>query len=152
MNRTGRIFIVFILVFLLILVRISAPQLFYDPFIEFFGNEYLKATFPEISSTRLFLNLFFRYTLNTIISLVIIYIVFQKKQLIFFAIKFYVIAFLVLSIIYWFQLNGEFSNGYLLAFYVRRMLIHPIFLLLLLPAFYYRNHLDANHPFHNFQL
>lgn len=138
MNRTGRIFIVFILVFLLILIRIFAPQLFYDPFIEFFGNEYLKATFPEISSTRLFLNLFFRYTLNTIISLVIIYIVFQKKQLIFFAIKFYVIAFLVLSIIYWFQLNGEFSNGYLLAFYVRRMLIHPIFLLLLLPAFYYQ--------------
>lgn len=138
MNRTVKIVIVSILVFLLILVRVFALELFYDPFIEFFGNEYLKATFPEIDSTRLFLNLFFRYTLNTIISLVIIYIVFQKKQLIFFAVKFYVIAFVVLSIIYWFQLNGEFSNGYLLAFYVRRMLIHPIFLLLLLPAFYYQ--------------
>lgn len=138
MNRTVRIGLVSILIFLLILVRAFARQLFYDPFIEFFGNEYLKATFPEIDSTKLFLNLFFRYTLNTIISLGIIYIVFQKKQLIFFAVKFYVIAFVILSTVYWFQLNGEFSNGYLLAFYVRRMLIHPIFLLLLLPAFYYQ--------------
>jgi exosortase F-associated protein len=35
-------------------------------------------------------------------------------------------------------LKGELANGYLFAFYVRRFIIHPLFVLLLLPAFYYK--------------
>lgn len=133
------------LIFLLILVRSLAPTMFYDPFIDFFKNDYLAMGFPEFSTIKLFLNLFSRYLLNTLISLAIIYLFFLKKQLVLFSIKFYAITFIILAIAYLMLLKTEFSSGYLLAFYVRRMLIHPIFLLILLPAFYYQKKMTRSH-------
>lgn len=138
MKKEIRIGLIVALFFLLILVRSFASTVFYDPFIDFFKNDYLKSTFPEFITSKLLVSLFFRYILNTLISLAIIYLFFQKKQLVLFSVKFYTITFVVLSIAYFILLKTEFSSGYLLAFYVRRMLIHPIFLLILLPAFYYQ--------------
>ncbi len=133
--RTGLIIALFLL---LILVRSFASTTFYDPFIDFFKNDYLVNNFPVFTTSKLFLNLFFRYVINMIISLAIIYLFFQKKQLVLFSIKFYGIAFIILATAYFILLKTEFSSGYLLVFYIRRMLIHPIFLLILLPAFYYQ--------------
>ncbi|MCF6278767.1 MAG: exosortase F system-associated protein [Flavobacteriaceae bacterium] len=138
MNKSLRIILIIALFFLLILVRSFASVIFYDPFINFFKNDYLTSIFPEFITGNLFTNLFFRNSINTLISLAIIYLFFQKKQLIAFSVKFYIVTFIVLSIVYLVLLKTEFSSGYLLAFYVRRMLIHPIFLLILLPAFYYQ--------------
>ena len=76
--------------------------------------------------------------MNAIISLAIIYVAFQKRQLVIFSIKFYLIAFIVLSIVYYLLLRTGMANGYLFTFYVRRFLTHPIFILVLLPAFYYQ--------------
>ena len=47
-------------------------------------------------------------------------------------------AFLILGLLFWVLLNYELSLGYRLTFYIRRFLIHPLFLLILLPAFYYQ--------------
>jgi len=138
MKKGIRIILIVALFLLLILVRSFAATTFYDPFIDFFKNDYLTSVFPEFATSKLFLNLFFRYVINTIISLAIIYLFFQKKQLVLFSIKFYAITFIILSIAYFILLKTEFSSGYLLVFYIRRMLIHPIFLLILLPAFYYQ--------------
>lgn len=138
MKKGIRIGLIVVLFLLLILVRSFASTTFYDPFIDFFKNDYLASGFPEFLTGKLFVSLFFRYVLNSLISLVVIYLFFQKKQLVLFSIKFYSIAFVVLSVVYLILLKTEFSSGYLLAFYIRRMLIHPIFLLILLPAFYYQ--------------
>jgi len=138
MGKGIRIVLIVVLFLLLILVRSFASIMFYDPFIEFFKNDYLTSNFPEFITSNLFVSLFFRYMLNTLISLAIIYLFFLKKQLVLFSIKFYAITFIILAIAYFMLLKTEFSSGYLLAFYIRRMLIHPIFLLILLPAFYYQ--------------
>ena len=138
MRKEIRIGLIIALFLLLILIRSFAPTLFYDPFIEFFKNDYLTSFFPVYETPKLFLSLIFRYLLNAIISLTIIYLFFPKKQLIIFSVKFYVIAFIILSGVYFLLLETSFSSGYLFAFYIRRMLIHPIFLLLLLPAFYFQ--------------
>ena len=138
MSKGIRIGLIVTLFLVLILIRSFAETTFYDPFIAYFKNDYLTSTFPEFVMPKLFLNLFSRYLLNTLISLAIIYLFFQKKQLIVFSVKFYLITFITLSIVYFSLLKTSFSSGYLLAFYVRRMLIHPIFLLILLPAFYYQ--------------
>lgn len=122
----------------LVLVRAFQHQLFYDPFIDYFKNGYLSDPIPIFSGTKLLLHMVFRYTLNTIISLSIIYLAFMNKDFLIFSIKFYAIAFVVLSITFFIILKGELANGYLFAFYVRRFLIHPLFVLLLLPAFYYK--------------
>lgn len=144
MTKTVKIALVSILFLALIFVRSIAPKIVYDPFMEFFKNDYLLAAFPSVKMDKLFAYLFFRNLTNTLISLGIIYLFFQKRQLIIFSIKFYAITFVVLSIAYLLLLRTEFSSGYLLAFYIRRMLIHPIFLLILLPAFYYQQRSNQN--------
>ena len=123
---------------MLITVRAFVQPYFYDPLIEFFKSDYLYMAIPEINLEHLFLNIFYRYTLNTIISLAIIYLVYNNLKVFKFSVKLYAIAFVILSIILFILLELDNNQGYRLIFYVRRFLIHPIFLLILLPAFYYQ--------------
>ena len=141
MNKWVKWVIIGILIVLLILVRAYGNKLFYDPFINYFKNDYLYNNVPGYGTLKLFINLLLRYFVNTLISLGIIYVAFQNKKLIRFSIKFYIIAFIVLSIVYYFLLKTGMANGYLFTFYVRRFLIHPVFILILLPAFYYQKRL-----------
>lgn len=138
LQKSHRILIIIFLFMLLVLVRGFANELFYDPFIAYFINDYLHQPIPVFSGSKLLFDLFFRYSLNTIISLMIIYIAFQNKGFVIFSIKFYILAFIILIITFFIILKGELSNGYLFAFYIRRFIIHPLFVLLLLPAFYYK--------------
>ncbi|MCK0132029.1 exosortase F system-associated protein [Flavobacteriaceae bacterium F08102] len=141
MHKFIRIALIGILFVLLIVVRAYGAQLFYDPFIEYFHDDYLHKAMPAYSMFKLFLNIFLRYFLNTMISLGIIYLAFQKIGLVKFSIKFYAIAFVVLGFAYFVLLKIGMLNGHLFAFYVRRFLIHPVFVLILLPAFYYQKKL-----------
>lgn len=143
LNKIIRIGIILLLFFALVLVRAFENNLFYDPFILYFENDYLHKTIPNFSGRNLLFSMTFRYFLNTIISLVIIYVAFQNKSFVKFAIKFYVLAFIILMITFLIILKGELAHGYLFAFYIRRFLIHPLFVLLLLPAFYYKQ-LNSN--------
>lgn len=137
--QKGHRFLIILLLFaLLVLVRGFANELFYDPFIAYFVDDYLHKPIPVFSGSKLLLDLFFRYSLNTLISLLIIYVAFENRDFVVFSIKFYIIAFIVLTVTYFIILKGELSNGYLFAFYIRRFIIHPLFVLLLLPAFYYK--------------
>lgn len=138
MNKSIRITAIIILILLLILVRAFESALFYDPFILFFENEFLITAFPKFDFYGLFSSLFFRFSINSILSLGILHLLFSNKNQLVFAIKFYIIAGILLSIVYYFQIESEFSNGYLIPFYIRRLLIHPIFLLLLVAAFFYQ--------------
>ena len=138
LNKWQRIVGILFLFLLLIGVRAFEDILFYDPFIVYFQNDYLYDTVPPFSGKKLLLHLFFRYGLNTLISLAVLYVAFSNMNYIRFAIKFYAIAFIVLTITFFIILKGELANGYLFAFYIRRFLIHPLFVLLLLPAFYYK--------------
>lgn len=137
MTKWMRIVLIGLLVIILMLVRIFGDQLFYDPFIAYFKYEYLNSTMPQFDSTVLFTNIFMRYSINALVSLTIIYVAFQKKSYLRFSIKFYALAFIVFCLLYYLLLRMQMVNGYLFAFYVRRFLIHPVFVLILLPAFYY---------------
>lgn len=138
MNFIPRILLIVLLFLMLIAVRAFVQPYFYDPLIDYFKNDYLHSTIPQIDLAHFFLNLFYRYILNTIISLAIIYLVYTNLKVLKFSIKFYIVAFIVLSIILIILLKFDLNQGYRLVFYVRRFLIHPVFLLLLLPAFYYQ--------------
>ncbi len=140
MNRWAKIAIISFLVILLMLVRAFGTKLFYDPFIDYFKNDYLHNNIPGFGTLKLFFSLFLRYATNAIISLAIIYVAFLNKRLIRFSIRFYIIAFVVLSMVYYLLLRAQ-MNTYLFTFYVRRFLIHPVFVLILLPAFYYQKKL-----------
>ncbi|MDG1806162.1 exosortase F system-associated protein [Flavicella sp.] len=137
MRKIIRYFLVFILLIALVLVRAYENEMFYDPFIVFFQNDYLYTSVPEFEYGRLIWDLFLRYSLNSIISLGIIYLVFEKLGYVILSAKLYVLGFVLLISAYTFLLSTGFEKGYLLPFYVRRFLIHPLFLLLLMAALFY---------------
>jgi exosortase F-associated protein len=122
MHKSIQIIGIVFLVIALVLVRAFSAELFYDPFIMYFKNDYLHSSFPEFKIGKLLGNIFFRYALNTILSLGIIYLLFQKKYL-FFSLKFYGLAFIILLILFFIAFN-YFNTNYLFLFYVRRFLVH----------------------------
>ena len=140
-----KVLIITILVFLLVAVRIFQYDIFYDPFLYYFKNSYLDAEgLPEFEWIRMTLFLMLRFGINTVISLMIIYTLFKSKELMKFSIATYAVAFLILLPVYYYYISIEFEGGYLAAFYVRRFLIQPLLLFLLVPAFFYQQKVQAN--------
>ncbi|MCF6349520.1 MAG: exosortase F system-associated protein [Flavobacteriaceae bacterium] len=135
MSNSVRYILVGLLFIALILVRAFQNVLFYDPFIAYFQNDYLHLPFPEFNTKKLVFFLFLRYLINTILSLAIIYLLFKVKFFIF-SIKFYTYAFIIFLFLFFIAL--QFPKNYLFLFYVRRFLIQPLFVLVLVPAFYYQ--------------
>jgi exosortase F-associated protein len=138
MKRPIRILLIVILLFLLFLIRAYEVDLFYDPLIVYFQNDYLYKTMPEIDTWHLIVDMLFRYTLNSLITIGIIFLVFKRKRHVKFTGSLLMIAFMILIFVFVLQLRDNFESGYLFPFYVRRFIIQPLFLLLLLPAFYYQ--------------
>ncbi len=138
MNKYIKIVLALVLFLLLFVVRSYESQLFYDPLLEYFKNDYLYKYIYDIDIWRLTVNLLYRYVLNSLISLSIIWVLFEKKSYIKFSGFFYMLAFMILIVVFVLLLRDDFESGYLLPFYIRRFIIHPLFLLLLLPAFYYQ--------------
>jgi exosortase F-associated protein len=128
---------------LLFLIRAFETTLFYDPLIDYFKNDYLHQKIDDIDSWRLLINLLYRYLLNSIISLGLIWILFKRKDYVKFSGVFFVLAFIILIPVFLFLLKDNFQRGYLLLFYVRRFIIQPLFLLLLVPLFFYQKSSDT---------
>jgi len=136
MNRTIRFFLIAILICCLIAARFLFQKFLYDPLFLYFRNSYLVAQLPEIDQGLYFFNLFIRFVINSFLSLGIIYLVFMKYKIVVFSIKFYMAAFVGFGLFLFLLLNSQLIENQLLIFYVRRFLIQPVFLLILLPAFY----------------
>ena len=133
-----RIALAILFVLLLVLIRAYEDSLFYDPFLDYFKGDYYNLPIPVIDNVQLFLGLFFRYFLNTVLSLAIIYVLFKDVDAVKFASVLYFLFFVILVGTFFYILlkNGESNKMGL--FYVRRFLIQPLFLLLFIPAFYYQ--------------
>ena len=127
----------FILFGLLALIRLFENELFYDPYLQFFQNDYLYIDSPRREIFKLVIFTTLRYALNTIISLAVLYVVFKDKSIIKFSTLIYVVSFIVLIAIYLYFVINPRQEDYYLFFNMRRFLIQPIILLVLLPAFYY---------------
>ncbi|MDO9262115.1 MAG: exosortase F system-associated protein [Flavobacteriaceae bacterium] len=142
MSRFLRIILIVILIGMLALIRKFSEAIFYDPLTPFFKHDYLVKSMPDIEFIPFFLNLFFRYLINSLVSLAIIYLAFPKRDLIIFLVWIYIVGFAIFVIPYYFIITNYTQENYLMLFYVRRFLIQPILLLLLLPAFYYQKLTD----------
>lgn len=137
MSKFTKYALLFLLFVLLVLVRWFENELFYDPYLTFFKNDYLYKNAPEVEVFKVTLFTVLRFALNTAISLAILFVLFKDKGIIKFSAFIYVIAFIVLMAAYlYFALNPK-QETYYFFFNIRRFLIQPIILMLLLPAFYY---------------
>ena len=130
--------VLIILILGLIAVRAFIEPFFYDPLIEYFKHDHLKLPIPKLNLTTYLLNITFRFILNTIISLAILFVVFKKVNVLMFSVKIYAASFVVLISLLFVFLKFDITENYLVIFYIRRFLIHPIIILVLIPAFYYQ--------------
>jgi exosortase F-associated protein len=137
MNNTAKYILLFVLFGMLVLIRVFENELFYDPYLIFFQNDYLYIDSPRREVFKLSAFTSLRYWLNTVISLGILYVVFKDKSMVKFSIIIYIVSFVVLILIYLYFVVNPKQEHYYLFFNMRRFLIQPIILLVLLPAFYY---------------
>ncbi|MFT5892910.1 MAG: exosortase F-associated protein [Dokdonia sp.] len=137
MKGVLRAFVVFLCLLGFVFIRFRESELFYDPLIPFFKSNYQRMALPDMEMGKLFLHLFLRYLINTGGSLIILWMAFKERGIIKFASLFYGVVFVVLVLVLSILFKTQEVGAYLPIFYVRRFLIQPILLFMLLPAFYY---------------
>lgn len=119
------------------IIRAFENTLFYDPFLEYFEKDFKNVPYPEVNVFKLFFGLMFRFLLNTLLSVTLIYILFKDAEIFKFTVFLYAF-FLVLLLVMFFIILEYFPDANWLLFYIRRFIIQPIFVLLFIPAFYYQ--------------
>ncbi len=137
MHKISRYLLLAVLFLLLVLVRYFEDDLFYDPYLTFFENDYLYTDSPRREVAKLLGFTAARYLINTVVSLGILYVLFRDQSLVKFSGIIYTLAFLVLMPAYLYFVVNPRQEDYYVFFNIRRFLIQPILLILLLPAFYY---------------
>ncbi len=137
MRKVLYILLAVLCLFGLLFVRFRESVLFYDPLIDYFHGDYQNTPLPAFSKVKLMLHIVWRYVINMILSLGLLWAVFRDKNILKFTTGFYLVVFLGLSVIYYVLLHNHTPSQYMPLFYVRRFLIQPLLVFLLLPAFFY---------------
>ena len=121
-------------------VRIFEDRLFYDPFLIYFKYDYQHQEFADYNGVKLFCGLVFRYALNMILSLFIIYVLFRDREMLKVLGFLYGILLVLLLMGLFGLLHFSGKENALAFFYIRRFLIQPIFVLLFIPALYFQQY------------
>ena len=80
MNKYLKFILIFLLFILLAVIRFFEDEIFNDPLIEFYHSTYKFTEAPSFDLWQLIMTTSFRFLLNTIISLLIIWIAFPSKK------------------------------------------------------------------------
>jgi exosortase F-associated protein len=116
-------------------IRIFEESLFYDPYLDYFKTDYTNFPLPIVNKFNLFLSLFLRYMLNTIVSIAFIQIAFKDINFTKFTSVLYGILFVILILVFYVVLAFFADESKMELFYIRRFLIQPLFLLLFIPGY-----------------
>ena len=120
-------------------VRYFETELFYDPLKSFFEGPYQSDALPDIHWTKWVINLIARYTINMFLSIVLLNAVFSEPSVIQFSAILYLMLLLILLPGLLVLMHHYTPGEYRPLFYIRRFVIHPILLLLLIPSFLMHN-------------
>lgn len=122
----------------LIGVRMAEDAIFYDPFVKFFRAADERAVFPDFEWVKLVISYIFRFSLNLLFSLIIVHFIFNNKKWTIQAAVLIMMVFAITLPVYLYCVYTRFEIGYLFSFYMRRFVIQPLILLMIIPLFYYR--------------
>lgn len=139
MNKLYRIVLLFLGLAGVLLVRLYEQHLFYDPLIDFFrSGQHQHSGLPDLEMGRYVYHMAYRFLLNGIFSLLVIWALFEKREYIQLSAVLFTVLLLVLLLALYLTLITSQSGSYMGLFYVRRFLMQPLFALLLIPAFYFQ--------------
>lgn len=128
----------------LITVRAFEDRIFYDPFLEYFHEANKNIAFPHFEWGKMILSHILRFGLNLFFSGIIIFFWFKNKRWAIQGMMLMSIVFAVVLPVYLYCIYEQFEIGYLFSFYIRRFVIQPLILLLIIPIFYYRRYTSEN--------
>lgn len=137
MHRFLKILLIALFVVALVLMRTLESSIFYDPLLSFFKTVHLVQSLPDFNFWKLIGFTSLRFWVNSILSLGILWLVFNDREMVKVSVLVYVLFYLVCIVLFGFLLQHSTKEDFLFLFYVRRFLIQPLVLLLLLPAFYF---------------
>ena len=138
MKKLLVILICFLSISALVGIRFFSSELFYDPLLLFFKSGYLtEERLPVLNQIKFLIHTSIRYWLNSALSIFILISLFRNREHFKIYLVIYAAVFLVLLLSFMLILNFYESDLNLFLFYVRRFLIQPLMLLILVPAFYY---------------
>lgn len=127
----------------MISVRVLEGTIFYDPFLGYFHEANKNIEFPTFEWGRLIAGHVFRFILNLFFSCLIIYGVFKNKNWTIQGAVMMIVVFSITFPIYLYCIHSKFEIGYLFSFYMRRFVIQPLIILLIVPMFYYRKQMGS---------
>ncbi len=123
-------------------VRMLEDAIFYDPFLNYFHEANKNISLPQFEWGKLILSHLFRFILNLFFSCIIIHFLFKNKEWTMQGAVLITIIFAITFPIYLYCIYNQFEIGYLFSFYMRRFVIQPLILLLIVPLFYYRKQMS----------
>lgn len=134
-----------ILIIGFVAVRIIGKGVFYDPLNAFFHiPDYQNHPMPDVEIWKYGMSLLFRYSINTVLTLALVKVIFDNRDLLKLTLVLYFGLFLLLiPVLLWLISNGEVDQ-YRYLFYIRRVLMHPILTLILIPAFLFNERSTRN--------
>lgn len=129
-----------LLLLTLVFIRAIGKNIFYDPLQPFFHHaNFQSLSLPDhIDQVKLLGNIALRFSLNSIVSIFILLLLFTQKKLKLFLVGVYSFGLITFLFLFYYFLNQAELGEYLGLFYVRRMLLHPVLLLILVPALYFQ--------------
>lgn len=116
-------------------VRYWETTLFYDPFLAYFKGK--TEGIPSFEWKPLIVSHLFRFFLNFIFSLAIIHFFFLNRQWTIQAGMVILALFFIIFPFYLYSIANELYFGELFTFYLRRMVIQPVMVLIMVPVFFY---------------
>jgi exosortase F-associated protein len=141
-NKRFDIVIIGVLVTALLLIRMFEKDMFYDPFLDFFHGDTQNKIVPEYNTIKLFFGLLYRYFMNSMLTVLIVYFLFKDVSIVKLTSFLLSIFFVVLIVLFFSLLYFSTTPDYLFLFYVRRFLIQPLFLILFVPAFFFQKSIN----------
>jgi exosortase F-associated protein len=137
LHRITSIFFIMISLVALVCVRIFEKHLFYDPFIDYFKSDFQLLSLPKFDAFFYIISTCFRYGINLFFTAVIIWFMYKSSEFIKATLWVYLLAFLILFGSFFVLASFDYQWVKMCLFYVRRFLIHPILLFILVPGFYF---------------
>jgi exosortase F-associated protein len=118
--------------------------------IKFFKSIQSYNSLPQFETTKLLVNVVMRFLVNTSVSLGILWVIFQDRDVVRLSGLLYSALFVLLFAVFCYLLVSKSApvenmdiasetDNFMSLFYVRRFLIQPLLLLILIPAFYFQN-------------
>ena len=127
----------------LIGVRVVEDRLFYDPFLNYFRSVHMHKDMPSFDLFPLIVSHLGRFLINLLFSALIVQGFFKNMVWTKQAIVLMTVVFVIVLPVYIYCVETNFSVGELFSFYVRRFLIQPLILIVLIPMFYYRKSIEG---------